>query len=82
MLKTYQFACCSKPDYTKGVFQSIGLKEFHKYLMLTSEQQNTEDGKQTLQDGIEQLKIATRRYAKKQKKWIVNRFLGRSDRQV
>lgn len=50
--------------------------------MLTPEHQNTEDGKRILQEGIEQLKLVTRRYARKQKKWIINRFLGRSDRQV
>lgn len=72
----------SEPDYTKGVFQSIGFKEFHKYLMLKPDQQESEDGLKTLQEGIEQLKLVTRRYARKQKKWIINRILGRNDRKV
>lgn len=50
--------------------------------MMNAEQRNTNEGISALQEGINQLKIATRRYARKQKKWIINRFLGRNDRQV
>lgn len=50
--------------------------------MLKADERKNEDGKKTLQEGIEQLKIDTRRYARKQRKWIMNRFLGRTDRQV
>lgn len=62
-------------DYTKGIFQSIGFKEFHKYLMLSDAEKYSETGKQIFQTGLEELKIATRRYARKQVKWIRNRFL-------
>ncbi|KAG5888368.1 hypothetical protein JTB14_033505 [Gonioctena quinquepunctata] len=72
----------SEPDYSKGIFQSIGFKEFHPYLMLNGEERDTEDGLKKLNEGIDQLKMVTRRYARKQKKWISNRFLGRTDRQV
>ncbi|VEN41559.1 unnamed protein product [Callosobruchus maculatus] len=72
----------SQPDYTKGIFQAIGFKEFHCYLMLSKEQQASDEGKEELAKAVEQLKLVTRRYAKKQKKWVTNRFLGRSDREV
>ncbi|KAK4872668.1 hypothetical protein RN001_014697 [Aquatica leii] len=65
-------------DYTKGVFQSIGFKEFHDYLMLTPEERQNDDGIKLFEMGTEDLKRATRRYAKKQRKWIVNRFLAKN----
>lgn len=115
------------PDYTKGIFQSIGFKEFHEYLIgftgskeecqnfnsreeernrdsplnenesLTKEiktQDSTnsppakrkKQAKQTNQDllqkGIEELKMVTRRYARKQNRWITNRLLGIRGREV
>ncbi|XP_044758814.1 tRNA dimethylallyltransferase [Coccinella septempunctata] len=70
------------PDYTKGMFQSIGFKEFNSYLKLEEAQRSEEIGKKKLEEGIELLKLVTRRYAKKQIKWINNRFLGRTDRAV
>lgn len=42
----------------------------------------TVEGRKKLSDSIEQLKMVTRRYARKQRKWIVNRFLARNDRKV
>lgn len=50
--------------------------------MLDDEVRSTAEGQKRLQEGISQLKMVTRRYARKQRKWIVNRFLGRDDRQV
>ncbi|XP_064214736.1 tRNA dimethylallyltransferase isoform X2 [Tribolium castaneum] len=70
------------PDYTKGVFQSIGFKEFHSYLTMSEEEKNSENGQLSLQKCIEDLKLVTRRYARKQNKWTRNRFLGRRDREV
>ncbi|CAG9827753.1 unnamed protein product [Diabrotica balteata] len=70
------------PDYSKGIFQSIGFKEFHPYLILNKEEQESDEGKKKLYEGIEQLKMVTRRYARKQKRWILNRFLGREDRKI
>ncbi|XP_060520007.1 tRNA dimethylallyltransferase [Cylas formicarius] len=69
-------------DYTKGIFQSIGFKEFHTYLMLKEDERQTPEGQKQLEQGVQQLKMVTRRYAKKQKRWVRNRFLGRKDRQV
>ncbi|XP_028978558.2 tRNA dimethylallyltransferase [Esox lucius] len=63
-------------DYQHGIFQSIGFKEFHEYL--TCPDQTTLEEKETLlKKGVENLKIATRQYARKQNKWVRNRFLKR-----
>ncbi|XP_045440761.1 tRNA dimethylallyltransferase isoform X3 [Pipistrellus kuhlii] len=63
-------------DYQHGIFQSIGFKEFHEYL--TTEGKCTpETGHQLLKKGIEALKQVTKRYARKQNRWIKNRFLSR-----
>ncbi|KAM6899824.1 tRNA dimethylallyltransferase [Xenentodon cancila] len=63
-------------DYQHGIFQSIGFKEFHDFL--TSPESSTQQEKDARRDkGIEALKIATRRYARKQNKWVRNRFLKR-----
>ncbi|XP_054462205.1 tRNA dimethylallyltransferase [Anoplopoma fimbria] len=63
-------------NYQHGIFQSIGFKEFHDFL--TAPEGSTQQEKDTLRDkGIEALKIATRRYARKQNKWVRNRFLKR-----
>lgn len=64
-------------DYTTGIFQSIGFKEFHEYLILPEEEKTTSQGQKLLEKGIELLKIATRKYAKYQNKWVRNRFLKR-----
>ncbi|XP_029173259.1 tRNA dimethylallyltransferase isoform X1 [Nylanderia fulva] len=70
------------PDYTKGIFQSIGFKEFHAYLVLSEEERASEKGKKLLQQGVDDLKLVTRRYAKRQNKWVMNRLIRRGDRQV
>ncbi|XP_033951119.1 tRNA dimethylallyltransferase isoform X1 [Pseudochaenichthys georgianus] len=63
-------------DYQRGIFQSIGFKEFHEFL--TAPESSTQQERDALKDkGIEALKIATRRYARKQNKWVRNRFLKR-----
>lgn len=59
--KSYQ-----SPDYTRGLFQSIGFKEFDAYM-----KQPTEENKQS---GIERMKISTRQYARRQVQWIRNKF--------
>ncbi|KAK6474422.1 tRNA dimethylallyltransferase [Huso huso] len=63
-------------DYQHGIFQSIGFKEFHEYL--TVDCSAPEDSREKLlRKGVEALKQATKRYARKQNKWIRNRFLNR-----
>lgn len=67
----------SKVDYQLGIFQNIGFKEFHDYLILPEEEKSTEQGRRLLEQGIDDMKRATRKYAKKQVRWITNRFLKR-----
>ncbi|XP_022092988.1 tRNA dimethylallyltransferase, mitochondrial-like isoform X2 [Acanthaster planci] len=67
----------SESLYTQGIFQSIGFKEFHSYLILPEQQRETEMAKNLLGEGIEKLKMATRQYARRQIRWIKNRFVRR-----
>ncbi|XP_066992255.2 tRNA dimethylallyltransferase isoform X2 [Anabrus simplex] len=69
-------------DYTKGIFQSIGFKEFHKYLMLDPSERNSEYAQKLFKEALDQLKLVTRRYSRKQLRWVTNRFLRQRDRQV
>ncbi|XP_077362635.1 tRNA dimethylallyltransferase [Festucalex cinctus] len=63
-------------NYQHGIFQSIGFKEFHDYL--TAPANSTQQEMDALRSkGVEALKIATRRYARKQNQWVRNRFLKR-----
>ncbi|KAM9320101.1 tRNA dimethylallyltransferase [Gastrophryne carolinensis] len=71
-----QLVAQSGQDYQHGIFQSIGFKEFHEYLVaLDSSQSHHKE--RLLQKGIEALKQRTQKYAKKQNKWVKNRFLKR-----
>ncbi|XP_010995239.2 tRNA dimethylallyltransferase isoform X5 [Camelus dromedarius] len=63
-------------DYQHGIFQSIGFKEFHEYL-ITEGKCTPETSNQLLKKGIEALKQVTKRYARKQNRWVKNRFLSR-----
>jgi len=38
-------------DYTLGIFQTIGFKEFHDYLLLSAEEKQTARGRKLLQEG-------------------------------
>ncbi|CRK96849.1 CLUMA_CG009944, isoform A [Clunio marinus] len=78
-------------DYEKGVLQTIGFKEFIPYLeaydktnddlidhfVNASESCEKPQGWKMLEECLEELKLVTKRYSKKQLKWIRNRFLGR-----
>ncbi|CAC5356356.1 miaA [Mytilus coruscus] len=72
---SYRIKDNNEVDYTHGIFQSIGFKEFHDYLLLPDDEKDTEKGKQLLQKGIEEMKLVTRRYARTQVRWVKNRFL-------
>lgn len=67
--------------YTGGIFQSIGFKEFHQYLTCKSRDEEKKKHK-LLTKSIENLKSATRKYARVQEKWIINRFIHAGDRDV
>ncbi|CAH2020903.1 unnamed protein product [Acanthoscelides obtectus] len=62
------------PDYTKGIYQAIGFKEFHNYLMLSNKEQCSSEGKSESSKAVEQLKLVTRRFARKQKRWQSEEF--------
>ncbi|KAA0196336.1 hypothetical protein HAZT_HAZT006905 [Hyalella azteca] len=69
-------------DYTLGIFQSIGFKEFHDYLILPPQERESEKGMMQYKNGVELLKLVTRRYARRQIKWIKNRFTNVLEREV
>ncbi|TDL19610.1 tRNA isopentenyltransferase [Rickenella mellea] len=59
----------NKTDYTLGIYQSIGFKEFHAYL-------SSPDPSPTLfTQGLVDMKHNTRKYAQRQIKWIRNKLL-------
>ncbi|NXU84927.1 MOD5 dimethylallyltransferase, partial [Xiphorhynchus elegans] len=66
----------NRQDYQHGIFQSIGFKEFHEYLV-TEGNCSPETSALLLQKGIQALKQVTKRYARRQNKWVRNRFLKR-----
>ncbi|XP_045450952.1 tRNA dimethylallyltransferase-like [Melitaea cinxia] len=70
------------PDYTKGIFQTLGFKEFHEYLMLPPNKKDSDEGKKLLQESIENMKMATRRYARRQNKMVKSRFLNHATREI
>ena len=72
----------------QGVLQAIGFKEFNSYLKLCQNKTETEIElmnqtgmskayENALHEGTDALRIQTRRYAKRQLKWIKNRFIKR-----
>ncbi|NXJ76934.1 MOD5 dimethylallyltransferase, partial [Trogon melanurus] len=66
----------NRQDYQHGIFQSIGFKEFHEYL-ISEGSCSPETSALLLQKGIQALKQVTKRYARRQNKWVRNRFLRR-----
>jgi tRNA dimethylallyltransferase len=70
-----------RADYSQGIFQSIGFKEFHEFLVLPPAERGTERGAKLLEGGVAALKLVTRRYARKQLRWLNNRVL-RQGREV
>lgn len=62
----------------RGIFQSIGYKEFMPYLTLDDAEKNLPAGKRTLESCVESLKLHHAKYAKSQTKWIKNRVVTRN----
>lgn len=56
-------------DYTRGIFQAIGYKEFDAFLSAGAADTKLFD------EAIVQMQTATRRYAKRQTSWIRNQLL-------
>ncbi|TIB77870.1 hypothetical protein E3Q23_01081 [Wallemia mellicola] len=66
-----EFRVGGEQDYTRGIFQAIGYKEFDAYFKAT----NSQDRDVAFKNGLELMKIATRQYATKQLKWIQNKLI-------
>ncbi|KRY74680.1 Amyloid beta A4 precursor protein-binding family B member 2 [Trichinella pseudospiralis] len=64
-------------NQAKGAFQCLGFKEFLPFLRLQPEARHSTNGLEIFQRCLEQLHLATCRYAKKQVKWIENRIVRR-----
>ncbi|CCM02911.1 uncharacterized protein FIBRA_05025 [Fibroporia radiculosa] len=60
-------------DYTLGIYQSIGYKEFHQYLS------HPGHSEEIFLDALQNMKAATRKYAKRQIMWIRNKLLPAID---
>lgn len=83
-------------DYEEGILQTIGFKEFIPYLekfdtnhdrlinefVEAPESLPEPEGYKSLLACLEELKLVTRRYSKKQQKWVRNRFLGSETREI
>ena len=65
----------SKMQNKEGIFQSIGFKEFREFL--SPGNTAVEENPVMFQKCVDAMKCATRRYARKQVRWVNNRFLGR-----
>ncbi|KAL7823771.1 IPP transferase domain-containing protein [Trichoderma gracile] len=57
-------------DMTKGIWQSIGYKQFEPYMAAKEEGKDPEELEKLKSSGLEDMKTATRRYANYQTKWI------------
>lgn len=65
-------------DYSFGIFQSIGFKEFHTYLTMSDSCKESPLGKKAFQEGLNHLKLHTKQYTRSQRNWINNRFLKKT----
>lgn len=63
-----------KKDFTKGILQAIGFKEFEPYLEFLSRggQRDSQESKNILERCVSDVKRNTRNYAKKQRRWLKN----------
>lgn len=71
-------------DYTKGIFQAIGYKEFRPFLDALDASGASSDTplsqlppptQALFHKGLEEMKTATRQYAKKQIQWVQNQLM-------
>jgi tRNA dimethylallyltransferase len=66
------FSRKSIADYSEqfqvGIFQAIGFKEFDEYL-------KSDNDEKLFDKGVDEMKQVTRKYAKKQQRWIFNRMV-------
>lgn len=69
-------------EIDRGIFQTIGFKEFREYVQLDKEARESEKGQAILRKSIDQMKRATRKYAGKQIHWIETRILQAGTRDL
>lgn len=62
-------------DSTKGIWQSIGFKEFQPFLSAIESGITGDELEKLRLDCLEKMKIATRQYAKHQMKWIPKQMM-------
>ncbi|WFD44971.1 leukotriene-A4 hydrolase [Malassezia psittaci] len=62
-------------DYTRGIYQAIGYKEFDAYLSLQESNGSQQDLQSVFHQAVQAMQVATRRYAKRQTSWIRNQLL-------
>ncbi|RYP12409.1 hypothetical protein DL767_011320 [Monosporascus sp. MG133] len=57
-------------DRTKGIWQSIGFKQLEPFLNAEMEERAAEELERLKEAGLEEMRIATRQYARSQIKWL------------
>ncbi|PIC40215.1 hypothetical protein B9Z55_011636 [Caenorhabditis nigoni] len=62
-----------------GVMQCIGLKEFVPWLAMDPPERDTPKGDKLFKKGCDDVKLHTRQYARRQRRWYRSRLLIRSD---
>ncbi|BGP54227.1 hypothetical protein JCM8202_001360 [Rhodotorula sphaerocarpa] len=67
-------------NYSKGIFQSIGYKEFEPYLARKHRDpartlETDPELRRLFEQGVQEMKASTRQYAKRQVKWIKTKLL-------
>jgi tRNA dimethylallyltransferase len=75
-----KFDNLNRPDYTRGILQAIGFKEFHEYLSMRqslnpSDPETDQTLKKLRDNGIESMKTGTRQYARRQVTWLKNKLV-------
>lgn len=63
-------------DRSKGIWQSIGFRQFEPYLRALKETPESPDLAKLRQQGIEDTKTATRQYAKYQVRWVTMKTIS------
>jgi tRNA dimethylallyltransferase len=76
LMKQNQVLGCvdGQVDWTRGVLQTIGLKEFSEYLDAFETDCASSNLSALKEQGLEEMKRATRRYAKTQVSWLQNKL--------
>ncbi|KAJ3998073.1 tRNA isopentenyltransferase [Lentinula boryana] len=59
----------SASDYSFGIYQSIGYREFHKYISAP------DPSEEDFSEAVRNMKTSTRQYAKRQISWLRNKLL-------